>query len=219
VSNNAGAGRKLIWVAFLRPAWLTDDTQFIALYTNYVSRVAQRYGSQLYAIEIWNEPWTTCALWGRLPNLDSPNQCMTNWQQMAQSYYHVLQAARTAVKSVAPNLQVIGPAWSSPHYADVTAYLNGLGATSLLDAFSFHDYDDGGAPPDQMALFDGTGPLFQRVDQCVDEFQSALGSSQIPLLVDEVGLYGRAPWASPTPAIPPICPAFPGSGGCTGRPK
>ena len=121
ISNNAGAGRKLIWVAFLRPSWLTDDTQFISLYTNYVSRVAQRYGSQLYAIEIWNEPWTTCDLWGRLPNLDSPNQCMTNWQQMANSYSAVLQAARVAIKSVAPNVRVIGPAWTSPQYGDVTA--------------------------------------------------------------------------------------------------
>ena len=114
ISNNVGAGRKIIWVAFLRPSWLTDDNQFISLYSNYVSQVAARYGSQLHAIEIWNEPWTTCSLWGRLPNLGSPNECMTNWQQMAQSYSAVLQAARAAIKSVAPNMHVIGPARPVP---------------------------------------------------------------------------------------------------------
>src|SRR5579862_8928882 len=58
VPMNAGAGRKIIWDAFLRPDWVTDDNQFISLYSNYVSQVAQRYGSQLYAIEVWNEPGT-----------------------------------------------------------------------------------------------------------------------------------------------------------------
>jgi hypothetical protein len=27
ISNNVGAGRKIIWVAFYRPSWLTDDNQ------------------------------------------------------------------------------------------------------------------------------------------------------------------------------------------------
>ena len=44
ISNNVGSGRKLIWQAFFRPSWLTDDNQFISLYSNYVSRVVQRYG-------------------------------------------------------------------------------------------------------------------------------------------------------------------------------
>ena len=205
ISNNAGAGRKIIWVAFLRPSWLADDNQFITLYTNYVSRVAQRYGSQLYAIEIWNEPWITCDLWGRLPNLDSPNQCMTNWQQMAQSYSHVLQAARVAIKSVAPNIHVIGPAWSSPQYGNVSAYLNGLGATSLLDALSFHVYDDGKRATDQAVIVGGTGtgilyPL--ALIKNLAAFRLALSNSVTPLLADEVGFYGQSALGIPNTGDP-----------------
>jgi hypothetical protein len=202
VSNNAGSGRKLIWDAFYRPSWVADDNQFISLYSNFVSQVVQRYGSQLYAIEVWNEPWTTCDLWGRLPNLDNPNQCMTNWTQMAQSYTRVLQAARAAVHAVAPNVRVIGPAWSNPHYGDVVAYLNGLGATALLDAMSFHDYDDGGAAPDQSLPFVGTDYPNPRVDQNITAFQSALGNSSTPLMVDEVGLYGSSALGIPNTGNP-----------------
>ena len=202
ISNNATAGRKIIWVAFDRPSWLTDDAQFISYFTNYVGQVAQRYGSHLYAIEVWNEPWISCHLWARLPNLDSPNQCMTNWHQMAQSYLSVLQATRTAVQSVAPNLLVIGPAWSNPHYDDVTAYLNQLGAIPFLDGLTFHDYTDGGSPPDQDTPWGNAGVITPRVDECVNAFRSALGESTIPLLVDEVGLYGQSALGIPNTGDP-----------------
>ena len=202
ISNNVANGRKIIWVAFLRPPWLIDDAQFISLYTNYVGQVARRYGSQLYAIEIWNEPWTTCDLWARLPNLDSPNQCMTNWHQMVESYLSVLQAARTAIKSVAPSLQVIGPAWTNPGYGDPTTYLTQLGGATLLDALTFHDYSDGGAPPDQDAPWQGTGPINPCVDENVERLRSALGSSTIPMLVDEVGLYGQSALGIPNTGNP-----------------
>ena len=79
---------------------------------------------------------------------------MTNWLQMAQSYAQVLRAATTAIKSAAPNLKVIGPDWSDPQdYAGITASLNQLGATALLSAFTFHDYDDGGAPRTRQLHF------------------------------------------------------------------
>ena len=192
ISRAAGSGHKLFWMAFVRPDWQTSDQQFIFDYTNYVARVAQRYGSQLYAIVIWNEPGVVCSQWGRLPNPDAPNQCMTNLSQMVRSYLNVLQAARTAIKSVAPNVRVIGPSWSNPQYADVTAELESLGAMPLLDAFTFHDYDCLGVPPDENAPWKGTETLMPRVDERVKALRDAVGDAAKPFLLDEIGLYGQS---------------------------
>ena len=86
----------------------------------------------------------------------------------------------------------------------MTAYLNGLGATSLLDALSFHDYDDGSAPPDQAVIVGGTGTgiLYPRIDQNLAAFRLALSNSVTPLLADEVGFYGQSALGIPNTGDP-----------------
>lgn len=191
VSVNVSKGRRIIVTAGIRPDWMTDDKDFLPHYIQYVRRLAQRYGTRLYAIEIWNEPWTTYDLWGRLPNPDAPNRPMTSWRQMVRTYVQVLAAARQAIKSVNPNIRVIGPSWiNATNYYEVTRELAKLGGIALLDGFSYHDYDDGRFAPDAHSPYELVGVKPEQ--EKIQTFRGIFTTNAIPIYVDEVGLYGAS---------------------------
>jgi hypothetical protein len=191
IELNTQRGRKIIIMAFIRPDWLTDDKDFLPHYVQYVRRLAQRYGKKLYAIEIWNEPWTTFELWGRLPNPDAPNQPMANWNQMVRTYGQILAEARRAIKSVNPNIRVIGPAWcNATDYYEVTRELAKLGGVALLDGFSYHDGDDGKFAPDSYSAYRLVGVKPEQ--EKIRTFREILGTNTIPIYVDEIDLFGAS---------------------------
>jgi hypothetical protein len=188
---NASKGRRIIVTAGIRPQWLADDVDFLPQYVQYVRRLAQRYGNKLYAIEIWNEPWTTYDLLVRLPNPDAPNRPMTSWKQMVRTYVQVLAAARRAIKSVNPKIRVIGPAWiNATNYYEVTRELANLGGLALLDGFSYHDYDDGRFAPDAHSPYQLVG--VKPVQEKIQAFREIFPTNAVPIYVDEVGLLGAS---------------------------
>lgn len=191
VAVNAVRGRKLIMGAFLRPDWLNDDKDFLPHYVEYLRLLAHRYGKKLYAIEVWNEPWITAGLWGRLPNIDAPNRRMDDWKQLARIYSRLLAVARETIKSVAPNIKVIGPAWTNATtYYDVTEELTKNGGTALLDGFSFHDYDEGRYLPDLPTPY--LDRYVKPVNQKIETFRKCFPDNPMPIYVDEIGLYGAS---------------------------
>ncbi len=64
-------------------------------YANFVAYLAQRYGTKLAAIEIWNEP-------------DQANELYFAGPDKAARYAALLRAAYTAIKSASPGVLVLG---------------------------------------------------------------------------------------------------------------
>lgn len=125
----ANAGRKIIWNAWGRPAWQTDDAAFVADFVEYVRQVYQRYGSQIYAVEIWNEiRWRNGDRFSSIP-------ADTN-EQLAQIYTSMLRGARLVLPIA---IKLCGPAWAGWQPSDpVRARMIDLGAASFLDIVSWH---------------------------------------------------------------------------------
>jgi hypothetical protein len=197
INFNFGRGRRLIVEAFVRPDWLKDDRQFIPRYLAYVKRLAQRYKNKIYAIEIWNEPWYPTTELARLPQKEK------SWRGMVRTYVDILREARRVIKSVAPNIKIFGPAWvSAQDYVEVTEYFASLGGAELLDGFTFHDYSDHGAPPDQDALWKRRGPVTPSVPRRVQLMRQALRRPSLPIYVDEIGLYGQSVLGIPNTGDP-----------------
>lgn len=102
--------------------------------------IAERYGSRIAALEVWNEPnWFNGTT---TPNLVSSD--------MPSAYVALLKPAYTAVKAVAPDLPVLAAAMS---FSDVP-FLQALyarGARGFYDGISVHPYNEWrpvGAPHD-----------------------------------------------------------------------
>lgn len=101
-------------------------------YANFAAEVAERYGSEISAYEIWNEP----------------NGVIFYAPVSAETYTAVLQAAYTAIKAVDPDATVLAGALGS------TTTIAGLsvspqefleqmyasGAKGYFDALSYHPY-------------------------------------------------------------------------------
>jgi hypothetical protein len=103
-------------------------------YADAASWVADRWGNELAALEIWNEPNLT-------PFFVSSDR--------SGDYAALLKAAYPAVKAQAPNLPVIGP---SMFNADTT-FLGDLyseGAGPYLDGISSHPYTSSRSPYDEF---------------------------------------------------------------------
>ncbi|HUJ09743.1 MAG TPA: hypothetical protein VL171_06930 [Verrucomicrobiae bacterium] len=176
---------KLILTAWLRPTWLTEDTEFIPLYCQYLRQLCLRYGDQLYAIEIWNEP-NSRARWP-----DSPAEWLPFEKSAAEvpaAYLNVLSNAYLTIKGIDPHVKVYGAGWGTPITEGFIEQLAALGGRRYLDGFTFHDYSMRDAPPDQSALLpDGLRP---RIDQVVAKYRSLYSGRN--LVMNEGGLYGRS---------------------------
>lgn len=117
------------------PSWdggLINGAPNPTAYANFAAEVAERYGSQISAYEIWNEP----------------NGVIFYSPVSAESYTAVLQAAYTAIKAVDPDATVlagslgatttIGGLSVSPQEFLTQMYASG--AHGYFDAVSYHPY-------------------------------------------------------------------------------
>lgn len=120
----------------MNPSW--DGTPLVGApnpgtYATFAAAVAQRYGSQISAYEVWNEPNTIESLAPADPG----------------AYTAMLKAAYTAIKSVAPSATVIagvlGAVATVPGLSlapqQFLAGMYAAGAQGFFDALSFHPYN------------------------------------------------------------------------------
>lgn len=120
----------------MNPAW--NGTPLVGVsdpntYATFAAAVAQRYGSQIAAYEIWNEPNAVTFLAPSNPG----------------AYTAMLKAAYTAIKAVSPNATVIagvlGAVTTVPGMSlapqQFLAGMYAAGAQGFFDALSFHPYN------------------------------------------------------------------------------
>jgi hypothetical protein len=184
LTNNVG--RKIMVIANTDgpPAWV-QPANLISNYVTYLTALVQRYQGQIAAIEIWNEP-------------DPPDFWdQSNWLQMLADL-HI--AGSAAIKAVDSSILVLGPTFSSPGAAGITAILSQSGFSTRIDGLSWHDYWAFSFPPDQAVLQEGkvAPDIFGRGQTYRDaaEFRG-------PLFITEIGLFGRSALGIPTPSIDP----------------
>ncbi len=96
-------------------------------YASVVAAVAQRYGSRLAAIEVWNEP-------------DQANEAYFAGPNKPARYAAVLRAAFPAIKQVNPNLPVLGGSLVGSGGAFLRA-LYKAGISGFYDGLSVHFYN------------------------------------------------------------------------------
>jgi hypothetical protein len=141
VSDAAAAGMKVIMTTESTPCWGSSAPATLlractpgrpsqanawppreaAAFGKFTAFLAQRYGTKLAAIEIWNEP-------------DQANQLYLAGPNKAQAYAAILRAAYPAIKQVAPTLPVLGGAFVGSngaflralYAAGIKGYYNGL---------------------------------------------------------------------------------------------
>ncbi len=120
----------------MNPAW--NGTPLVGApnpdtYATFAAAVAQRYGNQIQAFEIWNEPNAVTFLAPTSPT----------------AYTAMLKAAYTAIKAVDPNATVIagvlGAVTTVPGMSlapqQFLAGMYAAGAQGFFDALSFHPYN------------------------------------------------------------------------------
>jgi polysaccharide biosynthesis protein PslG len=95
-------------------------------YGAFMAYLAQRYGGQLAALEVWNEP-------------DQSNEKYLAGPEKAQHYAAILKAAYRAIKAVAPQLPVLGGSLVGPNGGFLKAlYENGI--KGYYDGLAVHFY-------------------------------------------------------------------------------
>ena len=97
-----------------------------AEYAAFVSYLAQRYGSRLAAIEIWNEP-------------DQANEAYFAGPEKAEHYAAILRAAHTAIKQVDPSTPVLAGSLVGSNGVFLRA-LYAAGIKGYYDGLSVHFY-------------------------------------------------------------------------------
>jgi len=95
-------------------------------YAAFVGYLAERYGTQLAAIEIWNEP-------------DQANQLYFAGPHKVQRYAAILRAAYSAIKRIAPAVPVIGGSLVGANGLFLRA-LYGAGIKGYYDGLAVHFY-------------------------------------------------------------------------------
>jgi hypothetical protein len=95
-------------------------------YGAFVALLAQRYQSQLAAIEVWNEP-------------DQSNEHYFAGREKAARYAAVLRAAYPAIKAAAPTVKVLGGSIVGANGAFLRA-LYAAGVKGFYDGLSVHYY-------------------------------------------------------------------------------
>lgn len=101
----------------------SDDSTYAAM----LAALAQRYGSKLAAIEVWNEP-------------DQANEDYFAGPEKAVRYARLLHAAYPAVKAVAPSIMVLGGSLVGSNGAFLKA-LYAAGIKGYYDGLSVHYYN------------------------------------------------------------------------------
>ncbi|HEV3093264.1 MAG TPA: cellulase family glycosylhydrolase [Solirubrobacteraceae bacterium] len=131
-------GIKLIATLWQTPSWASsgkawnDAPSNPATYGAFARFITSRYGSELAAIEVWNEPEVS-------ENLIASN--------LPATYVGLVKAAFSGARAGDPSIPVLAGAMS---YADVlflrALYANGI--KGFYDGISLHPYSDGAAPGD-----------------------------------------------------------------------
>jgi hypothetical protein len=96
-------------------------------YASFVAYLAQRYGSELAAIEVWNEP-------------DQANELYFAGPEKAVRYAAILRAAYTAIKQANPSVPVLAGALVGSNGAFLRA-LYAAGIKGYYDGLAVHYYN------------------------------------------------------------------------------
>ncbi len=194
VAAVANAGRKLILTGMTCydspcsggvPTWVSHGNSYsdytnnlVCAYTNYVAAILNRYGDNLYAFEILNEPGTDVL-------------GITNSTDVAPLYLTLAKATKKVRDQIAPQIKLLGPSWQGADHGD-NQYLRDNGINDILDDWSWHDYDAGQYAPDQD--YSATHWLIERL-------QSNYGDASLAkeTVVGELGLFGRSALGCPPP--------------------
>jgi hypothetical protein len=146
VNQAAAAGIKVVALTMWTPCWASSAPAPLlsrcrpdnggkaqawpplnpASYGSFAAFVAARYGSKLAAIEVWNEP-------------DQSNEDYLAGPNKAQHYAELLRAAYPAVKSVDPQVTVLGGSLVGSNGAFLRA-LYAAGIKGYYDGLSVHFY-------------------------------------------------------------------------------
>jgi polysaccharide biosynthesis protein PslG len=146
VQSAAAAGIKVIMVVDGTPCWASSAPTAVeracapgreseanswppleaSQYGAFMAYLAQRYGGQLAALEVWNEP-------------DQSNERYLAGPDKAPHYAALLKAAYRAIKAVNPQLPVLGGSLVGPNGAFLKAlYENGI--KGFYDGLAVHFY-------------------------------------------------------------------------------
>lgn len=147
VADAASAGIKVVMMVDHTPCWASSAPASIlrtcrdgesrkasawpprdpATYAAFVAILAQRYGSRLGAIEVWNEP-------------DQANQFYFAGPEKPKRYAAILRAAYPAIKQVDPSLPVLGGSLVGSNGVFLRA-LYAAGIKGYYDGLSVHFYN------------------------------------------------------------------------------
>lgn len=143
VEPHAQAGHRVLAILSTAPAWAgsnangTRPPEDVALWQEYVARVAERYRGKVEAYEVWNEP-------------DRGDEGVgVGWASKARespTYPEYVRAAVLAVREQAPGARIVAPALGSDPRAATAALLRRLeqptlpegSAAGLVDVVSIH---------------------------------------------------------------------------------
>jgi hypothetical protein len=185
------SGRKLVYVAASGvPSWLdTNSSQYVqnlvTAYTNFVAAAMTRYGTNIYAWEIFNEPNAISLLLG------------TNDAAIDPTFLALAQGAKAVRDRIAPSIKLVGPSYNSTLWTTSdNQWLHNHGIDGVLDLWSWHDYDSNRHAPDQdyPTEIPPCGALTHRL---LDTMGTNLLSK--PSFVGEMGLYGTSALGCPPP--------------------
>ncbi len=146
VNQAAAAGIKVVALTMWTPCWASSAPAWLlskcrpghggraqawppvnpATYGSFAAFVAARYGSKLAAIEVWNEP-------------DQSNEDYLAGPNKAQHYAGLLRAAYPAIKSVDPQMTVLGGSLVGSNGVFLRA-LYAAGIKGYYDGLSVHFY-------------------------------------------------------------------------------
>jgi hypothetical protein len=145
ISDAAAAGIGVVALVESTPCWASSAPESLlrtcgrskqasswppsdpATYASFVAYLAQRYGTRLAAIEVWNEP-------------DQANQAYFAGPEKPQRYAAILRAAYTAIKQVNPLVPVLGGSLVGSNGVFLRA-LYAAGIKGYYDGLSVHFYN------------------------------------------------------------------------------
>jgi hypothetical protein len=141
-------GQNVIVDVYQSPSWASGTSDPDAPpsnpadYASFISRMAQRYGGQVYAWEIWNEE-NLGRFWGQSPN--------------PGAYANMLKAAYQAVKSASGSTVLFGGMSTSDYDYLQGVYNAAPDIGNYFDGMAIHPY----APPysPDLVRYDGSGHI------------------------------------------------------------
>lgn len=181
-------GMGILGVLQWSPDWATDgptgsghpsDVQDFA---DFAAAVADRYRDKITAYEVWNEP-NASFFWNPIDPVE---------------YTRLLQATYTSLKSVSPDITVVGAVVSATltwgdatmNAVDFVEAMYAAGADGFFDAISIHPYNFDTKFSEQGELdWRELMPLFQiqKIRELMDQHQQP-GEEQLKIWISEYGL-------------------------------